>query len=236
MTTKQMAKKLTRWALALAAAAAMWMPRAASAQQYELSIGSTTRYMGSDSVDALTADSSMGMFSIAAGFHLNQVHLPLFDLLADVSLDTGTFGGTTFQRIQSESRVTTGMVGARLRWTVSPRGSFYGRAMLGASRVSLSLEDMASSAALGDAGWSASTYLGGGVELLPARLVRNGHERFSLGVRLEGGYFASTSVKMRAVSTDDKGANVLRLPTTMASLGSLDPSGWSLRFAVVTRF
>ncbi len=227
---------ITRWVLALAAAAAMWMPRSASAQQYELSIGSTTRYMGSDSVNALTADDSMGMFSIAAGFRLNQVHLPLFELLADASLDTGTFGGTTFQRIDSKSRVTSGMVGARLRWTVSPRGSFYGRAMLGASRVSLSLEDLASSARLGDAGWSASTYLGGGVEFLPARLVRNGRERFSVGVRLEGGYFASTPVKMRAVSTDDMGANVLRLPTTMASLGSLNPSGWSLRFAVVTRF
>lgn len=224
--------------LVLAAAAVCLLASPAAADRYELSLGSSTRYMHSSSVDALTGDDSAGVFSMAAGFKLDRPTLLGLDLLVDVAYEGGTATGTTFQRMHSETSMHAGLLGARLRWNVSERGSFYGRGAVALTRLRLDLIDAYDDGPrVGDRGWSGGVYLGGGIEVLPIRRVRDQRERFALGFRLEGGYLATSAVTMRAVPRgQDVMDGAIRIPTEFASLGDLDISALSLRFAVVGRF
>lgn len=225
--------------LVLAAAGALCcFAGPASADRYELSLGSSTRYMHSSSVDALSGDDSAGVFSMAVGFKLDRPRIRDLDLLADLAYEGGTATGTTFQRMHSETSMHSALLGARLRWNVSERGSFYGRAALALTRLRLDLIDaFADGPQVGDRGWSGGVYLGGGIEVLPIRTVRDQRERFALGFRLEGGYLATSAVDMRAVPRGQEVMDgAIRIPTEFTSLGDLDISAVSMRFAVVGRF
>jgi hypothetical protein len=224
--------------LVFVAAALCWFANSAAADRYELSLGSSTRYMHSSSVDVLSGDDSAGVFSMAVGFKLDQPRFQSLDVLVDVTYEGGTATGTTFQRMHSETSMHSGLLGARLRWNVSERGSFYGRGALALTRVRLDLIDaFADGPQVGDRGWSGGAYLGGGIEVLPIRTMRDQRERFALGLRLEGGYLATSAVEMRAVPRgQDVMDGAIHIPTEFTSLGDLDISAVSLRFAIVGRF
>lgn len=213
-------------------------PKSASADRIDISMGSSNRYLHSSSIDTVTSDDSHAMFSLGVGWQLNRVRLPGLRFAVDAELDVGGWEGVSFQRMQTETSLVSGLLGARAIWPVSGMTSFFGRAALGLTHVSLELRDGGSSAPyLADDRIAASTYVGGGLDFVPLRTERQGRETFGFGLRLEGGYFASTPVSMRAVPRGTNTADdAILIPTEEADLGSLNVSAWVARIALVARY
>jgi len=222
-------------ALALAVSANL-----AAADEYEVSIGSTGRWLSSDSMDAITADDSHAAFSLGAALRLDRVSIPLFHLYLDAMLERGSIDGDTFQRIQSETSLLNGMIGARAERRLSNHLFAFGRAAFGMARVSLSLTDEYSNAdAIKDHGLAGTTYFGGGLDLAAIRKPpsRNSTRMITIGLRAEAGYSALTSVHMRSVpegASDEEGT--IRIPTYSTAIGDVNLSAWSFRLAFFGRF
>lgn len=217
--------------------AAMVAP--AAAERYELSIGNQGRLMHSGSVDALTDDRSYGTFSLQAAFHLDQVPVPFGRLHLDVDFHTGGFNGSTFDRLETETGMTGGALGARITRDLSRYTRGFVRANLGLGRLTMTLRDDASGAdPLFDHGWAGTAYLGAGFDLMPLRRA-GGDDRvgFALGLRIEGGYQQVTPVEMNARPESRSGdGDTLRIPMQEVSMGSLDLSAWILRAGLAGHF
>jgi hypothetical protein len=211
----------------------------AGAERYELSVGNQGRFLHSGSVDALTDDRSYGSFSLQAAFHLDQVPVPFGRLHLDVDVHTGGFSGTTFDRLETDTAMTGGALGARVTRDLSRYTRGFVRANLGFSRLTMTLRDDASGAdPLFDHGWAGTAYLGTGFDLMPLRRVGDDERvRFALGLRLEGGYQRVTPVEMNARPESRSGdGDTLRIPMQEVSIGSLDLSAWILRAGLAGRF
>jgi len=222
-------------ALALVAA-----PTTAAADNYELSIGSTARWMHRGSMDAVTADNSHNAFSVGVAIRLNRVTIPFFDLYVDAMVETGSIDGETFQRIDSETSMLHGMVGARAQRRLSKHFYGFGRAAIGTAKVSLTLRDTYSyTESMEDRGVAGTTYWGGGLDLIAIRKPRTqtSKKMITMGLRAEAGYTAFTSVSMRAVpasaNSDD---DIIRIPTKSIDIGDVNLSAWSFRVGLYGRF
>jgi hypothetical protein len=212
-------------------------PRSASADTYEVSIGSTARWMPSSTIDAIADDDSHLAFSLGVAFKLNRVSVPFVDLYLDAMLETGGVDGETFQRIDTEAGLLSGTLGVRAQRDLSPRLAGFGRAALGVARVSLSMTDGYSySEAMKDHGNAGAVYLGAGADFIALRKPwRPGSKTtVTMGLRAEFGYSAITCVPMRALS-ESGGDGAITIPTQATSVGGLDMSAWSFRLGLVWR-
>jgi hypothetical protein len=211
-------------------------PRA-HAERHELSVGTATRFTGSDSAQALS-DDSLVLFSVTGGYRLERVRVPGFEFLIDGALELGGMSGTAFRTLHTSATVQLAAVGARLRRELSRRWSGQARANLGGARVHVEIEDMFTRGhALSDSAYTMTAYLGGGADLLLSTKRRaDGSEQFSLGLSAELGYMAMVPVTMEATPETRGSDDIIRIPEMSASLGSLDLSAVSLRFGLVGRF
>lgn len=229
----------TWWVAAAISAALTLGPAApASADQVDVSVASSHRFMHSSSIDTVSEDDSAGMFSLNLGWRLNRVRLPVVDLAVDATFEAGSIDGTSFRRLETRTAMVSGLVGARAHWDVSEMVSFFARAGLGLTHISLELRDRGVDMLyIADDRLSASTQVGGGLDILPLRAPRRGDRGLEFGLRIEGGYFASTPVSMRAVP---KGTNApddaILIPGETANLGSLNVSAWLARIGVTVRY
>jgi hypothetical protein len=211
----------------------------AVAETVEVSIGSTARWMRSASIDSIAADDSNAAFTLSAGLKLNQISLPGIDLYVDANFDKSSFDGVAFERIDSETSITSYAVGVRAHHQLPYLGSrlsAFGRARLGAAKVSLRLSDALYRAdPMHDEGWSGTAHLGGGMDLM---VIPKGRlSKIALGLRAEAGYtaFAKQAFDAKPESDGDDGG-VITIPTAAAPLGERDVSAWTFNFGVVGRF
>lgn len=209
-------------------------PRA-HADRLELGIGSTSRFTHADSVLAVHESRSTG-FSMDAAYRWASI--AGFDLLADASFDTDTAWATTFQRMYTASTTQVALVGVRVRRPLAYAASAHARFALGATRVGIEIADLDGRSQVADHGHGTSAYLGAGIDCVPLRpRFASGREVFSLGVRVELGYMAMTSVGFSAESPDpDMPEGTIEIPARAAGLGHLDLSALTLRLALVARF
>lgn len=207
----------------------------AHADRLELGIGSTSRFTHADSVLAVHDSRSTG-FSMDTAFR--WASFAGFDLLADASFDTDTAWATTFQRMHTATTTQVVLLGVRVRRSLPYAASAHARLALGATRLGLQIDDLDGRSQVADHGRATSAYIGAGIDCVPLRpRMANGREMFSLGVRVELGYLATTAVGFSAESPDpDMPDGTIEIPARAASLGDLDMSALTLRLALVARF
>jgi hypothetical protein len=226
-------------AAALVTFVAVSSPRAARADNLDLSIGSAVRWSHTHSVDALSADDTFGFFSLNAGWRLTRSPIPGFGLALDGTLERGMMDGVTFSRLRSEVSLWSFQVGARAYRDVRSWLVGYGRVALGLQRAALTFtDDFDAGRAMKDKGWAGTAYVGAGFDLKLIRAPRGSTGKlsnFSLGLRYELGYLATSSIEMEA-RPEDSGGDTIRIPTIVSSLGELNLSSISLRLALVGRF
>jgi hypothetical protein len=207
----------------------------AHADRLELGIGSTSRFTHADSVLAVHDSRSTG-FSMDAAFRWASI--AGFDLLVDASFDTDTAWATTFQRMYTASTTQTVLLGLRVRRPLPYAATVHARLALGATRLGIEIDDLDGSSHVADHGNGTSAYLGAGIDCVPLHpRMASGREMFSLGVRVELGYLAMTTVGFSAESPDPgMPEGTIEIPARAAALGHLDMSALTLRLALIARF
>lgn len=196
---------------------------------HELSIGTTTRALRATSANALTEDSLAGG-SLAYAHSLGlQVLLPGLQLWGEAGFGWGSADGSMFQTMRTELDTLSFTVGGRARYPLRKRLIATGRVDLGMARAAVAIRDSAGHTAR-DAGWGATSAATLGVDFLAIRAPR-----FSLGVRFEMGVVAQSPIDLTAEpeSSDD---DTLKLQMSAAGLGSLNLSGGTFAFSVVSVF
>ncbi len=208
------------------------VPSVASADRYEISVGTTARHMHSTTVDVISPNDRHAMFSMTVGMGIDRKLLRT-GLQLEVGFEAGAIEGKIFERMRAETTIETGTVGARLRWELG-RGLYgFGRAALGLSRVRFDLRDAWGSSFVRDRGFAGVFDAGGGVDYVLARDRSGG---FSLALRAGAGYTAASPVSLSANPGRPMEEGAITIPTTAADLGSLNTSSWNFRVGLVTRF
>jgi hypothetical protein len=214
-------------------ALALLVPASAFADggAHEITIGSSTRALRTDSANALTED-SLGGGQLGYAHALNLPLVPGVELWA-----TGTFGwggadGTMFQTMSTELDTLSFTVGGRARYMLRTWLGATARLDLGTARAAVAIRDNADHTAA-DAGWGAIAQGTVGLELV---LLRGSALRtFDLGVRFELGYVAASPISLTA--TPESGSDgTLQLEMNAAALGSLNLSGKVFAASVSSHF
>jgi hypothetical protein len=222
-------------ALCMSVCAGMAGASRAHADRIELGMGPTSRFTHADSVLAVHDSSSTG---VSLGGAYRWASMAGVDLLADASLDTDTAWATTFGRMRTSSTTRVALAGVRASRPLARALSAHARLALGAARVALDVSDVDGRSYLQDHGHAACAYLGAGIDFVPLRpRTAGGQELLSLGVRVELGYLAMTSVGLAADSPDpDMPDGAIEIPAMAAALGDLDMSALTLRVALIAHF
>lgn len=200
----------------------------AHAGNNELYIGENHRALHTDSANAVT-DSSIAGGSLGYARALNLPVIPRLALWADASFGWGGADGMMFQTVTTEIDTLMLAVGGRARYQLHRLVVASASLDVGTSRASLVLRDSAGHSA-SDAGWGGMTAGALGLDLFAVN-----KPRFALGLRLELGYVATSSVSMTATPESDRNDS-LHLQMTAASLGSLNLSGSTFAASVISQF
>ena len=211
--------------------------RPAHADRVELSLGSTTHKARSDSMDAL-GDYEITAVSLTAATRVPWLRLGSTEALFELGLDAGAMLGESFQTMETDTSLVIGSAGMRLRHSLTARLVASGRGALGLARLGVRLSDRASRVdALEDHAYTMSAQVAGALDFYLLRQAGEGkNPRMGLGLRAEVGYLAVAPVELFGTPESRDDSDVLRIPLAAASLGQLDPSAWTFRFAVIGRF
>ena len=195
---------------------------------HEVFIGSHVRALRTESANALTDDSLSGPM-LGYGYRL-PFHVDKLELWATGMFGGGGVYGQMFQTLETHVWNIQLTGGVRARYDLW-RGMVVANARvdLGASRVSMSLEDMGGHEAH-DTSWGAMSTAALGLEVNPVAL-----RRFDLGLRLELGYVVAQPVELTAKS-DGAPADTIELDRMAASIGHLDVGGRYFSFTILARF
>jgi hypothetical protein len=204
------------------------MTSVAAADTHELSIGSTNRTLRTDSANALTGD-SLGGGALSYAHALGMDLIPGLAVWAEASMGWGSADGTMFQTLSTEISTLSLTVGGRARYPLRNRIIANARLDLGMARAAVQLHDDAGHTA-SDHGWGATSQAALGLDLFAVR-----RPQFSVGLRLELGYVATSPVALTAAPGSGSDGT-LQLEMTAASLGSLDLSGAVFEASVVSDF
>ena len=204
----------------------------AAADRFELGFASGTRWMGSESVDTLSADDSHSITGIGGGVRLNGLRPFGFDIYVGGDYLHQSLSGTTFQRIESDMSMHVFRATARAERWVASRVAGFARFSMGYTTASLGLTDTLSTAArpTRDRAHAASIALGIGGDV-----VMLSNSSFRLALRAEVEYDKTSAMHFAAEPESGEG-DVLTIPITAASLGDVDVSGVGLRIGLVGRF
>jgi hypothetical protein len=194
---------------------------------HELSIGSTTRALRTDSANALT-DDSLGGGALTYAHALPLELMPGLLVWGQATLGWGGADGMMFQTLSTELDTLSVLVGGRARYVLHPRVIASGRLQLGMARAGLTIRDGAYVAS--DAAWGPVSETALGVDLLAVNA-----RRFKLGVRFELGLVASVPVGL-APTAESGSAGTLQLEMSTSEIGSLNLSGTTLGISVVSQF
>jgi hypothetical protein len=200
----------------------------AHAGNNELALGPSTRILRTSSANAVTADSLAGgtlAYARASGIAL----VPGLDLWATAAFGWGAADGMMFQTLTTELDTLAFTLGGRARYAWHPRIVASARLDLGTARTALALRDGQGHTA-DDAGWGATTSAAVGLDLYAVR-----GSRFALGIRLELGAVATSSIPLTATPASGS-EGTLTLEMTAASLGELNLSGTMFAVSAVSQF
>lgn len=192
---------------------------------FEASVGPTTRWMTTSSIDPVTAKDSAGFFSATVGYGLGS---PLLGegltVVPEVSYALGTLRGTMFSSTDASLRVNTVTAGIRVVRPLWRSLSGYGRAGLGLAHGQIELDGGAMMVRDGD--WSGMTTAALGFEAKTSTLLE-------VGLRVELGYAMAQSFGFDATrDREGEDDDVLHIPTAAAALGDIDPDGFTFRVAL----
>jgi len=220
---------------ALLVAALLAAPGTASADRYEISVGTTARHLHSTTVDVVSPNDRHTMFSMTVGAELDRQLLKT-GIQVELGFEAGSIEGKIYDRMRSDTTLETGTVGARLRWDLGSGLYGFGRAAIGVSRVHFELRDSFGSSFIRDRGYAGVFDTGGGFDYVLVRDKRRRKGGFSMGLRLDMGYTAASPVNLEAKPGRLMQEGAISIPTTAADLGSLNTSSWNFRLALVARF
>jgi hypothetical protein len=208
------------------------LPRAARAEGYELGFASGTRWMGSKSIDTLSASDDHGVVGLVGGARLRGLRPLGFDIYVDGDYQHGSVSGTTYQRIDADLSLQSLRAGARLERNARSWLTGYVRVAVGYTTGSLSISDQLSSLArpTRDRAHAATSAVAVGTHLLILR-----GSRLTLALRAELEYEKASALHFEA-APDTPDEDLLTIPTMSASLGDVDVSGVGLRFGLIGRF
>lgn len=201
----------------------------AHAGTHEVSVGSATRTLRTDSANALTEDSLDGG-QLGYAHALDLPLLPGFAFWATGSFAWGGATGTMFQTLDTEVDTLGFTVGTRARYPLKRWLVANARLDLGTARAAVALRDDQGHTAA-DTGWGATAAAALGIETLISRRSSG----FSLGLRFELGYVAASPIALTA--TPESGNDgTLQLEMTAAGLGSLNLSGTVFAASLTSQF
>ena len=228
-----MTRKTTKIGMWTALALTLGLAGSVQAEKrFDVSFGEGYSFLPSGSIDALTADRGLTRADLEAGMRV--LKMPgVGQLEAGLSWELGGVQGTSFGRVSSDLFVSTMMLKGRVRRDVARGLSAFAELGMGVSSGTLRLDGGSSSfaRALEDSDRAFASSLGGGMEYEFAHLSPD----FSLGIRARLEYRAMQSLEFEATPMTS-GEDELLLPTSSASLGSLDTSGAGLSVSLVGRF
>lgn len=202
---------------------------ASAGDQNELTFGSWTRALRSDSANAITDDNlTGGALSYARALRIRP--MPELDVWATGSFTWAGVEGTMFRTLATSASVIGFSAGGRARLRLHDRVAVGGRLDLGTARTSLELEDLMGHRAA-DARWGGIATAAVGLDLLAIA-----GPRFALGIRTELGYTVAPPRSLTASPDGDEDDDVIKLPAREAELGGLDLGGRFFGFSIVSQF
>jgi len=200
----------------------------AAAGNNEVSVTESARALRSSSANAITEDGLVGVtFTYARRFDLRP--LPALELWSHGSIGFGLADGLMFQTLTTELDTLSLTVGGGARYALHRRIVATARLEVGAAHAALQIRDDDGHSAR-DAGWGFITSTALGMDLYAIR-----GQRFTLGVRIELGAVATSSIPLTAMP-GQRDENMLELDMTAASLGELDLSGPTFAASLVGQF
>ncbi len=204
----------------------------AAADRFELGFASGTRWMGSESVDTLSAEDSHSIAGVGGGVRLDGLRPFGFDIYVGGDYLHQSLSGTTFQRIESDMSMHAFRATARAERWLANRVAGFARFSMGYTTATLGLTDSLSTAARStrDRAHAASTTFGLGGDVI---VLRNPSFKLALRTEIE---YDKTSILHFDAEPDSGEGDVLTIPITAASLGDVDVSGVGIRIGLVGRF
>jgi hypothetical protein len=200
----------------------------AHAGNNEVSLTETARSLHTASANAVTED---GMVGGSLGY-ARRVDIPIapdLTLWARANFGWGVTEGEMFQTMTTDVSTLMLTIGGRARYELHRLVFATGHLDIGSTRASLALEDDEGHSA-SDSGWGPLTQFGLGLDLYAIN-----RPQFSLGLRLELGYVAMSSIDMTA-KPESESNGTLHLEMTAAGLGSLNLSGSTFSASIVSQF
>jgi hypothetical protein len=210
-------------------------PSVASARPWEIAAGSQVTVAKSPSFDALSEEDELVLAEMSVATRVLR-HVPILgDIWVEAVGQIGSAGANDFQQFDADISLRSVQFGLRGIRQLTPRIRAYARGDVGVmfGELTLSSETAVSIRSDSDA---LITYGGAGIDLalLQAREDARNPD-LSLGMRIEAGWLQSQAMRFRA-EPDYPDDDIQHLPTQVAPLGAFDPSGLTVRIAVVGRF
>jgi hypothetical protein len=201
---------------------------------WTIEMGSATRWMRDRSAGAVTTD-PLSSFVMSFDRRVATFELPhgfLLDVAAEATWANGEATGTIFQTLTTDLGDNEWLGGVHATARILRTFGVSARAAAGVTRTDLAIapESNPEMKSVDDHGWGriATATIGG--EFQPV------HTRsFALGVGLELGWVATSSVTMHAYPSDRPDPD-LSIETAFASIGHLDLHGFTMRIGVHASF
>ncbi len=202
----------------------------AHADRYEMSVGAGSHFVPMESMDALTDDSAYVGPVLSIALRLPELQLvPNTGTELVLGYESGLLTGESFQAIQSRFNISTVSLSTRLRKRLFSKGSAFVQVGLGWQRSELALMDVSGDEDRRLEG-NSNAFSGLAAIGFDLALIQGPKAPFSLALRTEIGYQASTSLAMDAAPL---GGDALSIPRKSRDLGSVNASGATIRWGIV---
>ncbi len=199
---------------------------AAHAGNTELTLGSYNRALRSDSANAVTDETLVGLSTgVARRIPLDLV--PKLDLWVTGAFVWGSAEGTLFQTMSTVIDSVGFTVGGRASYAVHRYLHASGRLELGTARNELTIHG--NGHWVSDAGWGGTVTT---AVALDALVVAK--PQFTIGFRFDLGHVAATAVALSP--REDGDSSKIELDAMQASIGHLDLGGRFLSLSVISQF
>lgn len=199
---------------------------AAHAGNTELALGSYNRALRSDSANAVTDDTLVGL-STGVARRLPLDLFPKLDVWATGAFVWGSAEGTLFQTMSTTIDSVGFTVGGRASYALHRYLRASARLDLGTARNELTIHG--NGHWVSDAGWGATATTAVGLDALVLA-----KPQFTIGFRFDLGYIAATSVALSP--REDGDASKIELDAMQASIGHLDLGGRFFALSVISQF
>ncbi len=199
---------------------------AAHAGNTEVSTGSYNRALRSESANAVTDDTLVGV-NLGAARKLQLDLVPRLDVWATAGFVWAAAEGTLFQTMTTEVDTVGLSVGGRASYALHRNLHVSARLDLGTARNALTINGNGHE--VSDASWGGTVTTAVGLDMMVVA-----HPRFSIGFRFDLGYVAASAVALSP--REDGDSSKIELDAMQASIGHLDLGGRFLSLSAISQF